>query len=169
MSALRFAPLSQKDYDRWWAWATRDYAREHVKSGNWDEAEALEKSEAEFRRLLPQGTNTPGHYLYGLEHPGQDEQVGIVWFRADRGPEAPRPPVVFIFDLLVYEPFRGKGYGTQAMELIERKAHELGFDTVSLHVFGHNKVALSLYQKLGYTATNVLMSKKVGTGASSNP
>jgi GNAT superfamily N-acetyltransferase len=169
MATLRFVPLPQTEYDRWWAWATRDYADEHVKSGNWTAGDALEKSEAEFRKLIPQGAATPGHFLFGLEESDDRQSVGIVWFRADRGPDAPRPPVVFIFDLLVYEPFRGKGYGAQAMGLIEGRARELGFDTVSLHVFGHNKVALSLYQKLGYVATNVLMSKKIAPAPNAEP
>jgi len=163
MSGLRFVPLPAGDYDRWWAWATRDYANDHVTSGNWTAEEALGKSEGEFRKLLPNGVETPGHFLFGLEEPESQHLVGVAWFRADRGPEAPRPPAVFIYDLLIYEPFRGRGYGTQAMGLIEEKARELGFDTISLHVFGHNTVAVSLYRKLGYVATNLLMSKKIST------
>ncbi len=161
MAALRLVDLPQSEYDTWWAWATRDYSEEHVKSGNWTAEESLGRSEGEFRKLLPQGTATPGHFLYAVEEPVEKTHVGIVWFRADHGPDAPRPPVLFIYDLRVYEPFRGKGYGAQTMGLVEEKARELGFDTISLHVFGHNKVARSLYQKLGYVATNVLMSKKV--------
>jgi RimJ/RimL family protein N-acetyltransferase len=168
MTEIRFAPLPKEEYDKWWDWATRDYAEEHVKSGNWTASEAPQKAVGEFRQLLPQGTETPGHFLFALEEPAGGQHVGLVWFRADRRPEAPRPPVVFIYDLLVYEPFRGRGYGAQAMGLIESKARELGFDTVSLHVFGHNTVALSLYRKLGYTATNLLMSKKLGSAGSSD-
>ncbi|MCI4364988.1 MAG: GNAT family N-acetyltransferase [Thermoplasmata archaeon] len=164
---LRLAPIPQEEYDAWWKLSVREYADEHVKSGNWDLEGALEKSEGEFQKLLPEGMKTAGHYLYSLEHPDGHEHVGIIWFRAARGPDAPRPPVLFIYDLLVYESFRGKGYGKQAMGLIEGKARELGFDTVSLHVFGHNRVALSLYQKLGYVATNLLMSKKVERGPAS--
>jgi RimJ/RimL family protein N-acetyltransferase len=167
MTDLRLVPLPPSEYDRWWAWATRDYADEHVKSGNWTAEEALAKSEGEFHQLIPQGVDTPGHYLYGLEEPTGQQIVGIVWFRADRRPEAPRPPVVFIYDLLVYEPFRGRGYGAQAMRLIESRARELGFDTVSLHVFGHNTVARSLYEKLGYVATNLMMSKKLAASPDS--
>jgi ribosomal protein S18 acetylase RimI-like enzyme len=169
MTALQLVELPQDEYDRWWAWATRDYADEHVKSGNWPTEGALEKSQGEFQKLIPQGTATPGHYLYSVEDPTTHTHVGIVWFRADSRPDAPRPPVLFIYDLVIYEQFRGKGYGEQAMRLIELKARELGFDTISLHVFGHNKVALSLYQKLGYIASNVLMSKKVDLAQSPPP
>ncbi|MCI4372950.1 MAG: GNAT family N-acetyltransferase [Thermoplasmata archaeon] len=169
MTTLRFVPLAQPEYDRWWASSIREYAEEHVKSGNWTAEEAAAKSEGEFRKLLPQGTATPGHYLFGVEDPAEHNLVGVVWFRADRGPEAPLPPVLFIYDLIVFEAHRGKGYGTQAMGLIEDQARLLGFDTISLHVFGHNTVALSLYRKLGYAATNLLMSKKLDTKSAPNP
>jgi ribosomal protein S18 acetylase RimI-like enzyme len=35
----------------------------------------------------------------------------------------------------------------------------MAISKISLHVFGHNKIAISLYQKTGYEITNVLMSK----------
>jgi ribosomal protein S18 acetylase RimI-like enzyme len=162
MSEVRLVPLPREEYDRWWSWTTRDYAAEHVRAGLWSEDEALANSEAEFRELLPRGTETPGHYLFSLEDPATREHVGLVWFRADRGPGAPRPPTVFLYDLVVYEPFRGRGHGTRAMHLVEERARELGFETIALHVFAHNEVALSLYRKLGYLATDIRMAKKVG-------
>jgi ribosomal protein S18 acetylase RimI-like enzyme len=158
---LRLVPLSQDEYDKWWVAATREYAEEHRKAGNWTAEEALQKSEAEFRILLSDGVATPDHFLFALEGRTPGESVGVVWFHANRGKATPGPPCVFIYDLRVYEPFRGKGYGTQAMRLVEEKARELGFDTISLHVFGTNQVAISLYEKLGYVATNLKMSKKI--------
>lgn len=162
MSGLEFAAVPPEEFGRWWDLSVRDYAKDHVDAGNWTEGEALAKSEAQFRELLPNGVSTPGHFLYALEVPGSREHVGLVWFEADRGPGSKHPTSVFIFDLLVYEPFRGRGYGAAAMRLVEARARELGFDSISLHVFGHNRVALALYQKLGYEATNVLMTKKLG-------
>ncbi len=47
------------------------------------------------------------------------------------------------------------------MRLLEKKVREQGFDTVSLHVFGHNHAGRELYEKSGYVVTNVNMSKKI--------
>ena len=33
--------------------------------------------------------------------------------------------------------------------------------SISLHVFGHNRVARALYEKLGYETTNVNMTEKL--------
>ena len=47
------------------------------------------------------------------------------------------------------------------MQLIEGQVKQLGFDAIKLHVFGHNKVAIKLYQSAGYVATNMHMMKKL--------
>jgi ribosomal protein S18 acetylase RimI-like enzyme len=163
MTELRLADLTPTEYDRWWNWATREFASEHVKFGDWTAEEAPEKARTEFLSLLPEGTKTPSQYLFALEDPDRKEVVGVVWFRADRSPEAPRPLSVFIYHLLVYEPHRRKGFGAQAMALIETKARELGFDTIALQVLGDNHGAIALYEKSGYRATNLRMSKKLGS------
>lgn len=45
------------------------------------------------------------------------------------------------------------------IETIARQ--ELGMKKIGLHVFGHNKVARGLYEKLGYETTNVVMAKTI--------
>jgi len=47
------------------------------------------------------------------------------------------------------------------MKEIEKVGQELGMKKIGLHVFGHNKVARGLYDKLGYQTTNVLMEKEI--------
>ncbi len=67
----------------------------------------------------------------------------------------------FVYDLRVFETYRRRGYAEQAMRLIEQVAREKGVGKVSLHVFGDNLGARKLYTKLGYSETNVLMSKSL--------
>jgi ribosomal protein S18 acetylase RimI-like enzyme len=162
MTALILSDLNPEEFDRWWAWATREYASEHVKFGDWTPEEAPERAQTEFRNMIPEGGKTPGHYLYALEDPERKVVVGVVWFRADRGPEAPRPVAVFVLHILVYEEFRRKGFGAQGMALIEARARALGFDTVALQVLGDNAGAIALYEKMGYHASNLRMTKHLG-------
>jgi RimJ/RimL family protein N-acetyltransferase len=61
-------------------------------------------------------------------------------------------------------PFREyRSYASRILHLVENKARELGAGKVELHVFGHNREARTLYEKLGYTATSIVMAKPVGT------
>lgn len=98
-----------------------EYANEKVLAGHWAEFEALERARMEFQVDLPQGMETKNQYLYTL-HDG-DEAVGLIWLKANLD----RPTKNgFIFELYVNETKRGKGYGRQAMLLIEEKARQLG-------------------------------------------
>jgi ribosomal protein S18 acetylase RimI-like enzyme len=65
----------------------------------------------------------------------------------------------FIFDLRVHEKYRGKGYGKQAMLLIEEKARALGLKSLGLHVFAYNRVAQKLYESVGYEVSSSNMIK----------
>lgn len=47
------------------------------------------------------------------------------------------------------------------MKQIELKAKELRLKEIGLHVFGHNKAARGLYEKLGYVETNIKMEKSL--------
>ncbi len=133
-----------------------EYAADNVRAGYWDESEALQKARESFERLLPQGLQSENHYLYSIYE--GDETVGVIWMRA----EMERPVKSgFIYDLRVDEQFRGKGYGKQAMLLIEDKARELGLKSIGLHVFGYNTVAKNLYESVGYETTSLNMIKQL--------
>ena len=82
----------------------------------------------------------------------------MIWMRAqlDRAVKSG-----FIFDVMVAEKFRGKGYGRQVMTLIEEKARELGIQSIGLHVFAYNKVAKNLYESMGYEISSLNMIKQL--------
>jgi ribosomal protein S18 acetylase RimI-like enzyme len=131
-----------------------EYAEDKVRAGHWAESEALERSRKEFADDLPQGLQTKNNYLYTL-YDGNDA-IGMIWMRANMD----RPTNDgFILELYVEENQRGKGYGKQAMLLIEEKARELGLKAIGLHVFGSNNIAQNLYKAVGYEVTSVNMSK----------
>jgi RimJ/RimL family protein N-acetyltransferase len=60
------------------------------------------------------------------------------------------------------EPFWGKGYGFEAMQLLEKEAKDKGCRKISLLVNEQNLRAINLYKKLNYTDTNLkLMEKEI--------
>ncbi len=152
----KLVPMTQAEYEAFFARLIPEYAADNVKAGYWDESEALEKSRKQTESLLPQGLQTKDHYLYTL-YDG-DEAVGLIWLRA----EMDRPKKSgFIFDVEIDQKFRGKGYGKQAMLLIEDKARELGLQSIGLHVFASNKVARNLYESIGYETSSLNMIKNL--------
>jgi ribosomal protein S18 acetylase RimI-like enzyme len=148
--------MTQPEYDAFLARTIPEYAADNVRAGYWAEAEALERSRNEFARLLPQGLQTPEHYLYTVH--ADEVPVGMVWLKANLD----RPTKSgFIFELYINESQRGQGFGKQAMLLIEEQARELGLQSLGLHVFAVNAVARKLYETVGYETSSLNMTKKL--------
>jgi len=155
---IKLVPMDESEFQTYLADAMRDYAEDKVKAGNWHPAEALQKSTAEYQQLLPAGLASKNQYLFSIVAPEIETTIGMIWFAVD---ETRPQPVAFIYDFLIFEEFRRRGYGTQALLAVEEKVMALALDTISLHVFGHNRGARALYEKVGYEITNLNMAKKL--------
>jgi|UniRef100_UPI00404B0407 ribosomal protein S18 acetylase RimI-like enzyme len=151
---LQLQPMSDQDYTDWLADIIPEYAQEKVANGTWIEAESLQKSRESINSLLPQGMTTENHYLFSLRLSESDERVGFLWF--GRYEQA-----AYLYDISIVKAHRRKGYGRQAMQLLEIAAAQHGFDQISLHVFGENRIARELYLSVGYVITDLTMRKKL--------
>ena len=68
-----------------------------------------------------------------------------------------------IYDIIINENFRRRGYASRTLELVEARAKELGAKNVELHVFSHNHGAQALYEKVGYNVTSITMARPILT------
>jgi ribosomal protein S18 acetylase RimI-like enzyme len=135
-----------------------EYARDMVENAGLSPEQARKKSDKDWSLLLPNGKPSAGHHLFAIE----DEsgvRVGDLWF-AERTNDFDAA-VAFVYSIEIAEPFRGRGYGRQAMLLLEDEVRARGLSHVALNVFGGNEVARSLYRSLGYAETAVWMRKAV--------
>jgi len=136
------------------------YAQDHARAGNFSAENALELAKLQVQQILPDGLATQNHYFFNIEDETLANGVGVLWFAVqNRG----NGPIAFVYDVRVYEEFQRRGYGTQAFQILEEKAREMGLTTISLHVFGHNHPARAMYKKLDYVETDVMMSKTIST------
>lgn len=148
--------MTQPEFDAFLARSIPEYAADNVRAGYWAESEALERSRKEFERFLPQGLQSPDNYLFTVYDDGTP--VGVIWMKAN----LERPiKSGFIFELYIDESQRGRGYGKQAMLLIEEQARALGLESLGLHVFAVNEMARNLYERVGYEVTSLNMAKKL--------
>lgn len=147
--------MTQAEFDAWLARAIVEYAQEHVADGQWSQEESIEKSRAEHDKLLPQGLATPGQHLWSIVRSSDHERVGILWVNLRDKPK----PHAFVYNIEVFPEFRRHGYAEAAMRKLEDEARRMGAETIRLHVFGHNTAARPMYEKLGYSPTNILMAK----------
>jgi ribosomal protein S18 acetylase RimI-like enzyme len=148
---LRLERMNAEEFQHYLSFAIKNFADEQIKSGNWEPQEAIRNSKKEYEKLLPEGQNTENHNLFIIRDGVRE--VGVIWM-ATRTDEKG-----FIYDINIWEESQGKGYGKKTMQEIETFAKENGMKSIGLHVFGHNKVARDLYEKLGYRETNIKMEK----------
>lgn len=133
------------------------YAREIAASGSLPPEAARRKAEQDTARALPAGVGTPGQLMYRIV--AGEEPVGWLWLAVPA--QASTPFMAWVMNVEIDEGFRGQGYGRQAMLLAEQAAHDQGMTSLGLNVHGSNRVAVSLYDGLGYQVMTQQMSKPV--------
>ena len=153
---VHLIPMTENELEVHLEKSIPEYAAENVAAGYWSEEEALERSRKAFTNLLPQGVNTENNYLLRIQLEESGEKIGVIWMKH----EMPRPHG-FIYDFVLDETQRGKGYGKQTMLALEEFAKGLGLQTIGLHVFANNVAAMKLYKGLGYEVTSQNMTKKL--------
>jgi GNAT superfamily N-acetyltransferase len=141
-------PMREDEYDAWLSRETEDYARENAESKGIPLEEAMSKARAEMASLLPDRLATPNHTIEIAEDPTSGERLGYLWHA--REPRESGREVLWLYDLYVEEPHRGRGVGRKLMEILEDRAQQMGLGRIELNVFGHNAAARRLSKSLAY-------------------
>lgn len=153
--ALR--PMTEQEYDAWWAGSVESYAEEIAASTGRDVTDLRERAAIEFAQFLPDGQATAGHWLLTILD-ADGVAVGSVWL----GPDRRDPDAVFVFDIDIVALARHRGLGRAAMLAVEDFAVQQGRNAIGLNVFGVSTEARSLYDSLGYTVVATSMLKRLG-------
>lgn len=146
--------MSKLNFDNYLLYAINEYAKDKVTSRKWNETEAEKLSRKVFLELLPKGLETKDNFLFNLiSDCGQI--VGILWLKS----VADGANKLFIYDFEIHESKRKMGYGRQALAALFEFSKQNDVEQIDLHVFAHNEAAIGLYEKLGFIATDISMSK----------
>ena len=84
------------------------------------------KAEHDWQHLLPDGLASPGQFLSRSRTKRSGERVGDLWF-AERGTDF-GDQAAFIYSIEIYEQFRGRGLGRQAMLAARGRGRSRGLD-----------------------------------------
>jgi ribosomal protein S18 acetylase RimI-like enzyme len=157
---IHLSPMTEDEYAAFLEVSVKDYADDKVRAGNLEPEQAEERALQEFARHLPDGLETEDQFLYSIKDAGSQSNLGFAWLglREEGGRR-----LAFLYNILIYEAYRRRGYGRQALAALEGRVREMGYDELWLHVFGHNHAARMLYETSGYEITNINMLKRLGS------
>lgn len=134
-------PMSHEELANFRAGAVATYAASREEAGESVEL-ARSTAEASFAEMFPGGSPGEGHHLFTVRQDGH--RAGLVWV-CDRWPDQ-----AWVYDVEVDPAFRGRGLGAAAMVHAARWTREQGRGWLGLNVFGPNRHARALYERLGY-------------------
>jgi ribosomal protein S18 acetylase RimI-like enzyme len=155
---VHLVPMSSTSYEIYMENSMASYAEEKVRSGSWAAETALELSRQSRQKLLPGGFETPGHHFFSIMEEQSGQEVGCIWY--GRMEEAGQT-IAFVYDFLIFEEHRRKGYGLQALQALDEEIRRRGLKRIALHVFGQNRSAQALYEKAGYKVVDFIMARSL--------
>ena len=161
----RLRPMRPSVFPAFVEAAVASYAEDNVKAERWSEAEALELARGEITLLLFRGLDTPEHRLFEIEDDADGTLVGFLWLGSLRRGNA---RVAFVYQLVVSEPYRGRGHAKAALRQAAALAAADGYARMELHVFRHNTVALGLYASVGFETASLGLTMPLSAPAT-NP
>lgn len=143
--SVTLSRMSETEYSEFYRMSFENHVEELIRKENLLIDEAERETRAELDEMLPLGLDTPDNYLLSVGL--QDIAVGYIWFLTELVDGVRQ---AFICDFLIYENYRGRGYGQSALSQMEKKASELMCSESILFVEEDNTAARKLYSKCGY-------------------
>src|SRR5205823_809654 len=76
---VRLDPMTEPEFGPFRESGVRGYAQDKVDSGEWAPDEALDLSRADYRRLLPNGLQSPDQHLFTVRDAESGEPAATLW------------------------------------------------------------------------------------------
>lgn len=143
------------EFDGYLDYFIPDYATEISANYDLPHDDALARASQEVSEDLAQGVDTVDHVLLCIADSA--DVIGYLWYKPDREARS-----VFIYDFCILPAHQGKGYGRQALKLLETMLAKDGFQQIGLRVAADNERAQHLYLKGGYQTTGINMIRRIG-------
>ncbi len=151
---LKFIPMNENDFLEFWKIAVDQWKTDMENAGLMEKNTSYEEAEKYTEKILPKGMNTTGHKMMNIFD--DDKKIGSIWFELR---ERVGLKEIYLWDIIIDEEYRSKGYGKATMSLLEEFAKNEGAVRISLNVFGSNRIARKLYTKIGYYEAAITMIK----------
>lgn len=124
-----------------------------------DELKFVQRTKEVFGKRLDGLLTRSGNEFYVAQIGLDDGFAGYLWFGVSERPFSGMK-IGWIYDIMVLPEHRGKGIGEALMKHALKVSKERGLSQTGLMVNQKNKVAWSLYEKLGFQTEYRIMGKR---------
>jgi ribosomal protein S18 acetylase RimI-like enzyme len=157
---ILFRPMRDSEYPAYLDYFIPDYAAEIASNYGLSESASVAQAKQEMATDLPDGARTPGQVLLCVvdRSDSAERLIGYLWYKPDAAMRS-----AFICDFHILAAYQGKGFGRQALEVLEGELKSKGFDRIKLRVAEDNARARQLYETTGFRVTGINMSKVIGS------
>jgi ribosomal protein S18 acetylase RimI-like enzyme len=150
---IMLRPMTAEEFLNYQTYFVVDYAQEIMTNYGYTAEKSHTIAAKELNDDLPQNVATPENILLCIEKP-DSETIGYLWYKVLDNGES-----VFILDFMLFEDYRGLGYGKATLIALEKQLSQSGVEQIKLRVAFNNHRAKGLYEKLGFTVTGYNMIK----------
>jgi RimJ/RimL family protein N-acetyltransferase len=157
LERIRFSPMTEAEFV-----AFRAYDISHndvqVGMGYWTADEAPRRAQEEFDQLLPNGKDSPGHFLNTVFTEPGGQPIGSVWYAVEHRPSF---DVLYVHWVGIYAAARGRGYTIPIAEKLESEARRLGVRRLIGLVWGDNPRIKAAASRAGFRVTSAIFEKEI--------
>ena len=147
MVMINFRAMKTEEFPAYRDYFVIDYANEIAVNFGYTIEKGLAIAQKELEDDLPQDVSTADNILLCIEE-SDTNTLGYLWCKCiDNGETA------FILDFVIFEDYRGLGYGKTALIVLVERLSQAGVVQIKLRAASDNDRALRLYEKLGFHVT----------------
>ena len=137
--------MTDEEFAFFCQWSVEHHAKELMEERGVPWGKAVHDGKEEMAQMLPEGVYTQDNFLMTVTV--GEENVGVIWTLHEVFEGRKQS---FLCDFAIWEAYRRKGYGQEALRLAEERAAEAGCEECVLFVADRNEAAKALYHKCGY-------------------
>ncbi len=153
---VTLVPKDKKEQALFLAKSKNDYAQSLAKAFDIEWSAALEDAEKSVKSIFKPKKDIVLHKFYSAFDQSINQYIGDVWLTLNVSKQK-----AYLYEIVIEEGYRGKGYGKMMMSLLHDYCKEKGMSKIELAVFGWNKVAYRLYKNAGYDMVRCSMQKQL--------
>ncbi len=111
--------------------------------------ELYQQSKIQLHKTTPDLNNNDLIWMYIIQDENGND-VGKVWMSIMVNKKAR------IENIKIIPNFQRKGYGRSATQELRKLAKDKGIESIGLHAYGHNKIAINFYSAIGFDIKSVI-------------